>query len=224
MSRRPLFLIAAGGTALLVALFLLWQSTVSDAPTVAAPPGAEPALAEPAAPAPPSAGSAGSAGPAARAGRLATGGSPAPTRGAPSPAPAIVASPDSAESVDPMSNTENLHFGGTQMRAQHAAVEPLVRECVAKATTAGQRPTGTAMLTYVVAKQGDKYQIEDTSFDDDETTLAQGPLLECLHKTAKAMKYVGLPRRSQALVVMRRVKIDNGELAEYKHVGFSYLR
>lgn len=123
-----------------------------------------------------------------------------------------------------MSNTENLHFGGTQLRAQNAAVEPLVRECVAKAAASGQRPTGTALLTYVVAKHGSRYEIEDTSFDSDETTIDQGPLLDCLHKTAKAMKFEGLPRRSQALVVTRRVKLEGGAITEYKHVGFSYLR
>jgi hypothetical protein len=222
MARRPLFLIAAGGMALLVALYLLWQSTLADTPAIAANPPAEPRGPQPGASPSPDSTPTAPAGPAARVGKAT---SSASTRGTSSTAPSLGAPAGAAEeSVDPMSNTENLHWGGTQLRAQAKAVEPLVRECVAKATAAGQRASGTAMLTYVVAKRGDKFVVEDTSWDEDETTLAQGPLLECLHGTAKEMKFVGLPRRSQALVVMRKVTVENGQVAEYKHVGFSYLR
>jgi hypothetical protein len=221
MARRPLFLIAAGGVTLLVALYALWQSTLANTPAVAGTPPAQSRPSEPGATPSTDSTPSAPAGPAARVGKTT---SSTPTRGTSSAAPSLAAPAAAEESVDPMSNTENLHWGGTQLRANAKAVEPLVRECVAKAASAGQRPSGTAMLTYVVAKRGDKFVVEDTSWDDDETTLAQGPLLDCLHGTAKEMKFVGLPRRSQALVVMRKVTIENGEVAEYKHVGFSYLR
>ncbi len=121
-------------------------------------------------------------------------------------------------------NTKNLQYGGTQLRAQAAAVEPLVKKCVETANAAGTSPTGKAMLTYVVAQHGDKVQVEDTAIDDDKTTLQGEKLLECLRETARSMKFVGLPREAEALVVSRSITLDHGTITEYKHVGFSYLR
>ena len=121
-------------------------------------------------------------------------------------------------------NTKNLHFGGAQLRAQAAAVEPLVKKCVEAAKTAGGSPTGKAMLTYVVAQRGDKVQVEDTGIDEDKTTLQGDQLLECLRETARAMKFEGLPREAEALVVTRTITLEHGAITEYKHVGFSYLR
>src|SRR5690606_39188820 len=147
------------------------------------------------------------------------------SRGTPGPAPSLTPAPQVViDSDDPSMNHDNLHFGGKQLRAQHAAVEPLVRKCVDSAVAAGLSPTGTAVLTYNVAKHGDKYGSEDTSYDSEKPTLKNAALIECLHQAAKAMKFVGLPRRSKALVVTRRVTLEKGAIGEYKHVTFSYLR
>lgn len=89
---------------------------------------------------------------------------------------------------------------------------------------AGARPTGTAILTYIVAKRGDKVEVEDTGFDIEKTTLQQDGLVECLHQTAKAMKFEGLPREAEGLYVTRSITLESGAINEYKHVGFSYLR
>ncbi|HEX5057896.1 MAG TPA: hypothetical protein VFV99_00995 [Kofleriaceae bacterium] len=119
---------------------------------------------------------------------------------------------------------EGIDFGARQLKAQTAAVEPLVRECVDKAVIAGQHPTGTAMLTYIVAQRGDKFVIETTSADGEKTTLPQEALVECLHQTAKAMKFEGLPKGAHEIYAMRSVTIEDGKITEYKHVSFSYLR
>jgi hypothetical protein len=121
-------------------------------------------------------------------------------------------------------NTAHLEYGGVQLRAQAKAVEPLVAKCVETETAAGVLPTGKAMMTYVVAKHGDKFLVEDTSIDDENTTLQGDKLLECLRETAREMKFVGLPREADALVVTRSVTLEHGKITEYKHVGFSYLR
>lgn len=223
MPRSSIVLMSAGGAALLGALVVLWQSTQSDAEVAEPTTARAPSSAHEAAPVPSPPPSA----PAARTGKIGSGSvymPVRPSRNTAGPAPTLAPEPEVAAPDDPMSNTDNLHYGGTQLRAQHAAVEPLVRDCIAKAVAAGDKPTGTAILTYVVAKHGDKYEIEDTSYDSDGTTLESPSLLECLHQTAKAMKFVGLPRRSHALVVTRRVKVEAGVLTEYKHVTFSYLR
>lgn len=224
MSRRPsVWLMFAGAAGLLVALVLLWNSTRSEALPLDARPTTTERETESASPAP---STPTGPGPAARVGRraapLVTGIPSAAARPSDS-APALETSSDDAPPAS-RGNTKNLHFGGTQLRAQNAAVEPLVRACVEKAMVAGARPTGTAVLTYVVAKHGDKVQVEDTSFDSEQTTLHDDRLVECLHQTAKAMKFEGLPREAEGLVVTRTVTLENGELTEYKHVGFSYLR
>jgi hypothetical protein len=118
-------------------------------------------------------------------------------------------------------NTKNLHFGGAQLRTQAEAVRPLVEKCV---TEKGQGANGATVLTYVVAKHGDKVQVEDTGIDDDKTTLQSTELLDCLRETARNMSFEGLPREASGLVVTRSVKVESGKLVEYKHVGFSYLR
>jgi hypothetical protein len=225
MRRPPIVLMfAGGGGLLLIALFVLWRSTRGEAQPTGEPIEPRPAevAGQPAAPAPAPTGS--TPRPAARTGKVGSPPSAPAARGTSGQTPSLSAAPEQTESVDPMSNTENLHFGGTQLRAQNAAVEPKVRECVDKAVAAGQKPSGTAVLTYVVAKKGDKYEVEDTSYDSDETTLTNPGLVECLHRTAKEMSFVGLPRRAHALVVTRRVKLEAGAVTEYKHVGFSYLR
>ena len=60
--------------------------------------------------------------------------------------------------------------------------------------------------------------------DAEKTTLDNAGLLECLHQTATAMKFEGLPRDANEIYAARRVSLENGKITEYKHVTFSYLR
>ncbi|HUS30248.1 MAG TPA: hypothetical protein VMZ53_17190 [Kofleriaceae bacterium] len=120
-------------------------------------------------------------------------------------------------------DTQNLHFGGTQLRAQTKAISPWVQRCVDDAVKKGQSPSGTAMLTYVVAKHGDKYEVEDSGIDDEQTTIQNAELLDCMRTAAFAMKFEGLPRDATGIVASRKVTLEAGRLVEHKHVTFSYL-
>ena len=221
MARSSTLLLAIGGAALLAAGGLLVNAVHSDPnPEVTATRTSAPPVASRATPTTPSA-----TGPTARAPMW-------------RPKPRAQMSTDSADSSDtpapsladdnppPASreNTKNLHFGGTQLRAQNAAVQPLVEKCISDAAAKGLAPSGLATLTYIVAKQGDKVAVEDTGIDDAKTTLEAPELLDCMRETARAMKFEGLPREAEGLVVTRSVKLEAGKLVEYKHVGFSYLR
>jgi hypothetical protein len=121
-------------------------------------------------------------------------------------------------------NTKNLEFGGTQLRAQTKAVGMWMQRCTDDARKKGLTPSGTAVLTYVVAKHGDKYEVEDTGIDEEKTSLESGELLDCMRTTAFAMHFEGLPREASGIVATRSVTLKNGVITEYKHVGFSYLR
>lgn len=121
-------------------------------------------------------------------------------------------------------NTKNLHFGGTQLRAQNVAVKPLVEKCVQEAAEKGVTPTGEATLTYIVVRQGEKVVVEDTGIDDSKTTLQAPALLDCMRETARKMTFEGLPREAEGLVVTRSVTLEAGKIVDYEHVGFSYLR
>lgn len=217
MPRHSVLLMSAGAGALLLALGLLWQSTQSE--PVSATPTVSPR--QPAAPATPA------APPAPRARRVtpAMPNAPATTRAihserAPSmPAPAPALEP---EKLPPAVRSDhNLQFGAPQLRAQTKAVEPLVRSCIEKARTL---PTGTAYFTYVVTKREDKFVIEETGVEPSGTTIEDEDLLTCLHQTANAMKFIGLPRDAESILATRMVAIDHGKLTEYKHVTFSYLK
>jgi hypothetical protein len=121
-------------------------------------------------------------------------------------------------------NTKNLEFGGTQLRAQTKAVGLWVQRCAEDAKKKGLTPSGTAVLTYVVAKHGDKFEVEDTGIDEDKTTLQGTELLDCMRTTAFAMHFEGLPREASGIVATRSVTLKDGVITDYKHVGFSYLR
>jgi hypothetical protein len=208
----------AGGMALLVALVVLWQSTRSEAVAPTPAPSAE----QSAAPAPASASTPATGAPASRAAPPRPGAVPVPGRRAIGPASS---EPTAEEAPRPaVDDGQNLQFGSKQLHAQTRAVEPLVRECVDKAVIAGTRPSGTALLTYIVAKKGDKLVIDHTGYDEEKTTLQHATLLECLHQTAKAMTFEGLPRDAQEIYAARRVVLVDGKITEYKHVTFSYLR
>jgi hypothetical protein len=121
-------------------------------------------------------------------------------------------------------NTKNLQWGKTQLEAQNEAVRPLVEKCIADAAGKGIKPSGTAMLTYIVVDKSGKVAVEDTSYDDSKTTLQAPELIDCLRETARSMKFAGLPREAEGLVVTRSVTLEAGKLVGYKYVGFSYLR
>ncbi len=217
--RRPTLLIAAGTTALLVALVLLWHSTLADsaAPAPTAQPRTE-ATNETSTPAGTSTPPAGAARPAPRP--SAPGGfTPSRT------VPTMPEAPAEAEQIGgPKLTNEGIEMGKNQLLEQTKAVEPLVRECVEKATASGAHATGTAILTYHVAQHGEEFTIENTGIDNEKTTLENEPLLDCLSATAKGMKFVGLPRGAKEIYAARRVTLDKGKITEYKHVTFSYLR
>jgi hypothetical protein len=212
-------LMLAGAAAVLCALVLLWHSTRSEVVLATSPVSAGDAAPASTPPLSSSAVLARNSPPAASTN------APAAPRAAHGERAPILAPepPPHADGPAPLTN-ENLQFGAPQLHAQNVAVEPLVRECVDNAIAGGQHPTGTAQLTYIVAKHGDKYEIEDTGVDYDNTTLKEDKLLDCLHQTAKAMHFEGLPRGAQALTVTRSVTLENGTITEYKHLKFSYLR
>jgi hypothetical protein len=200
-----------GGVGVFIALVLLWRSTrtttvepmavaTESSSSMTTSPASLPAGSQP-----------------SRPGLTATPSQP-PQLSAPPSVPAERGSPERKFSVD---NPNNLHFGGAQLREQTAAVDALVRQCVSNA--ASQKLSGNAVLTFIVAKRGDKYLVEDTGIDREKSSLQSEPLLECLHKTATSMKFVGLPRDAEALSVDRRVKLENGALTEHKMIGFSYI-
>ena len=66
--------------------------------------------------------------------------------------------------------------------------------------------------------------IEETGVEPSGTTLEDEKLLDCLHRTANGMKFVGLPRDAASIMATRRITIENGTLKENKHVTFTYLR
>lgn len=209
-----------GGVAVLGALLFLFHAISSESPaaTVTATPGERPAAptAAPSAPTTPSFGT-----PAAR---------PTPLKprvessgerggGGGSPPPAL-----SEEDAPPATrlNTKNMNWGAPQIRELIAANEPHVKECIR--TSGGGRESGEAVTTYIVAQRGDKVVIEETSADSDKTTLKNEALVECLHKTAMHMKFVGLPRQADAIIVTRSITLADGALADDKMVKFNYIR
>jgi hypothetical protein len=219
MRRVVLPLVIVATMAVLAGLVLLWRSISADpAPAIAAPQARK---AQPSAPA---------TAPEARAPAMRAPERPALAPRAPQ-APATVNSggpaAPSLEAEGPApgtrANTKNLEWGITQMRAQVAANEPKVVECLAKAAATGDRPTGDATLTFIAARRGDKIVIESTGVDPDATTIASEPLLECLHATSKAMTFAGLPREAEAVFITRTVKVEAGGLVENKLVKFSYI-
>lgn len=197
---------------MLVALVVLWQSTRSHA--VPLPPAAQPVAPTERAPEPvPAQRSQSAARPAKPSAPSAA---PAPARSAtPSQAPA-------AEAPTAYDEEANLHFGADQIFALTSEVEPLVRDCVSKAVIAGEKPSGTAWLTYSVVQNGNKFVVAETGYDPAKTTLKGESLLECLHQTAKAMKYQGLPRNVPEIYVARSVTLENGKITEYRQAWWSY--
>jgi len=219
MRRFAVPLVIVASTTVLVGLVFLWRSISAESapvkvdPRVPTAPTPQPATTSPSAPSVPAIRAPAAAPPRPRVE------SAEPRSG---DAPPTLES-DSAPPGTKL-NTKNLQWGITQMRAQVAANEPKVVECLQQAATSGQRPTGDATLTFIAAKRGDKIVIEDTNIDGDGTTLQGDALLDCLHTTSKAMTFEGLPREAEAVFITRSVKVENGGLVENKLVKFSYIR
>lgn len=217
-------MLLGAGAFLLVVLFVLLQAVQSSSSSTAAPSRDQPASAsEHVASATPAAQPSAPAGPGKRTSflppvvaRLAPGG------GRGESAPSIPTDPNPAPAT--RANTKNLHYGNPQLVAQTAAIEPLVVKCIEADVAAGHSPSGRAVLTYIVAQRGAKVAVEETGVDEDKTTLQGEQLLECLQGTSRSMKFEGLPREAEALVVTRGVTVEHGKLTENSHVNFSYLR
>lgn len=221
MSRFGVPLVIVASTAVLGGLVVLWRSISADTePAKAAPrpvqtASGEPAPAEPTGPAATRAPDRPALTPRAPQG-------PATGTGGDLAAPSLGATDGPAPATK--ENTKGLEFGLPQMRAQVAANEAKVVECLSKAAATGDRPTGDVTLTFIAARRGDKIVIEDTGVDRDATTIASEPLLDCLHATSKSLSFAGLPREAEAVSVTRSVKVEAGGLVENKVVKFSYLR
>jgi hypothetical protein len=132
--------------------------------------------------------------------------------------------PSVSDGGDDATKAKPSPFGLTHMRAQVAAIEPKVNECLAQAQARGDKPTGDATLTFIAAKQGDKIIIESPGYDHEATTLKNEALVECLQGTSQAITFEGLPRDANGVFVTRTVKVENGALVENKLVKFSYMR
>ncbi len=222
MPRLSSILVFAGAAGLLAGLVVLWRA-IDTGP-------AAPSMVEHARPHAP-------ARPVAVAEHV-----PVATRARPAPPPAIVralgalAHPPAARPAGPAAPSlppadarrgwtdHHLEYGGTQLRAQTAAVEPLVRDCLARAAASGEVVTGQAVVLFVVADHHGKFVIESTDSDSDQTTLTDAQLVTCLRETARGMKFMGLPRDAEGLIVTRKIVVDHGKLTQNKQTTFSYLR
>lgn len=125
--------------------------------------------------------------------------------------------------LDPVSGKPPPIASKSVLRDQVNATEGLVVDCVQRASRSGAKPTGKAMLTFIVAAKDNKAVIETTGFDHDETTLEDTQLVECMHKTALAMKFENVPG-ADAVMARHHVELENGKLVANKLVEFSYLR
>ena len=223
MRRSSSLLAVAGGIAVLAMLFVLWRLTrLALAPVE---PGA-PSAPETEAPAP----------------EVVAPGTPAPRGVLPlprapirpgeprDPAPAADRGPDRPALDDDRpapgtpENMTNLHFGSPQFKAQIAAVEPQLKECLQRAAATGHTPSGSASLTFILIQKPGKVVVDGTGIDADKTTLENEALVECMRDTANAMTFAGLPREAEGVVVTRLVSVERGALTENRYVTFSYLR
>jgi hypothetical protein len=143
----------------------------------------------------------------------------------PAPAPLPTARPSVPVPVMPVIPVVPEAGSGSAVKPQPVAIltvireatvptDDLIRDCIAKS---GQKPSGRATLTFIVAKKhdatGDKVEVETTGFEEEGTTITNPELLECMHKTAYAMKFpVG--EGSRAVFAKRHVTMDNGILSE----------
>ena len=128
------------------------------------------------------------------------------------PSPPMMAPPDQPRSTTPIADKATL-------RDQMNAVEPQVRACLDQL---GGTASGTALLTWTVAPKGAESIVESSGVDYDATSISDEKLLTCLHETAKAMKFAGVPG---ALPVLgrRKLTIENGKLVSQQFISFSRI-
>lgn len=100
----------------------------------------------------------------------------------------------------------------------------LVIECIRKS---GLKPTGEAIMTFTVAKNrdkgGERIEVETTGVEEEGTTITNPELIECLHKTALAMKFPPNPS-STAVWAKRKIVLENGVLNANYVFEHGYIR
>lgn len=110
-----------------------------------------------------------------------------------------------------------------ELRAQLAAIDPLMKACVEHG---GAHVTGAATLNFTVDAKNNKLFVETTGVQDEETLAAYPDLLDCMHRTASSIPLVldarPIPELGTPIYVRRRVRIEDGALAENSIVNFSY--
>lgn len=205
----------AGGVALLVLIVVLWRMTrvpagaaatsrapvASEAPiaaadhpaTLASKPAATPATAR------------------ARSGTVEIPKSPPTAPSTPSEAP---------PSVDPPAEKKHVPIASLPvLREAVATLDGAVADCVRRF---GQGVSGVANLSFIAAPNKTRVEIESTGVIEEGTTITNQDLLECMHKTALALKFPFVAD-AQAVFARRMARLDNGKLAEQHIVNFSYI-
>ena len=109
------------------------------------------------------------------------------------------------------------------LRRVAATTDDLARACLAKF---GTTASGKVTVSYVVARKVEAGEsiiaTESSNAEDDGTTIDNPELVECLHKTAFAMKFPPA-KSSLAVVAKRRFVIEKGVLAESLVLQFSRI-
>ena len=207
----------AGGVALLVLIVVLWRATrvpadaaaTSRAPVASESPilaeGHPETLASKPTPTPATA--------RARSGTVEIPKTlPGPPTATDSPPPAL----------DPPTQAEKKHVPIASLPVLREAVATLdgaVADCVRRF---GAGVTGVANLSFIAAPNKNRVDIESTGVIEDGTTITNQDLLECMHKTALALKFP-FQADTQAVFARRMARLDNGKLAEQHIVNFSYI-
>ena len=106
------------------------------------------------------------------------------------------------------------------LRTAAAATDDLARDCITKS---GTRASGKVTVAFVVAGKSGIVATTSSGSEDEGSTIDNEALVECLHKTAFAMKFP--PSKSPIAVWgRRRFVIENGVLAEGLVVEFGRIR
>jgi len=206
----------AGGAALLVLIVVLWRMT--RVPTDAAATSRIPTASESPTAAsedhPTTIASKPTPTPATARGR--SGSVQIPT----SPTPSTPSSEAPPPSVEPAAEKKHVPIASLPvLREAVATLDGAVADCVRRF---GQGVTGVANLSFIAAPNKNRVEIESTGVIEDGTTITNQDLLECMHKTALALKFPFQPD-TQAVFARRTARLDNGKLAEQHIVNFSYI-
>lgn len=141
-------------------------------------------------------------------------------------APSLV-TPTRTAPDEPMVGSNGRLIGVVSRSILQASLVPtheLVVECIHKS---GLKPTGEAIMTFTVAKTrdkgGERIEVETTGFEEEGTTITNPELIECLHKTALAMKFPPSPS-STAVWAKRKIVLENGVLNANYVFEHGYIR